>query len=728
MTFRLPTKFEPGFELVTGTALDLAFGNPDWTSQNGIVAKAGGSRNLATQLNAVVNRIDICATSGDSVKLPAVLPGKVIVVFNEGVADCTVFAFENTTTIDGSTSGFTINSGSSIIFISANVGQWNSFSGSGGSSAGITIDSTPITGGTNKKVLFDNNGFIGEEWLNSTVFNVLNYGAVGNGVHDDTTAINLAIAALNTAGKGVLYFPAGTYLVTAALTPLTANCIIKGDGLGGGNVGATLLNLGITGAPTLINCSSASAVLFTINSVSCFFRDLAIKNTSISTPTSSSVGILVTSSTLSQRCDYDHLAINGFYLNIDVQVGNVWSMSNCIVSGPVKNGIRIQNLVNGDYGDWSIINTNFYGDNDRASDTGILILSSGGGRILSCKWNGTPAGGIELNSSASILLYINNCSIENFGNSNNGGYGIKCTGPWGGLWIVNTEINPGTFKCNTGISLTSISSVFLDNLLFSNHGTTGISFTSCSSIQMSNITDAGTFDTFVSGLPAPSNSTGSNTPSIMGTITGNGLGVIYQLCTSLDNGTTPSGNPGSGGSFCFDAEGTVEVCIDCNHATGKACLSYAASTLIYWQEYMDAATKTYRLERCAFATPNENVLTISNTSGGNFTINNANLVTRNIATLAPVTLTGTSGTVTSAQSSIIFNPSGGFTVTLPAAASFSGMWLDLKLIAAQTVSSATSNVVPLADGAAGTAIFSASAGKWARLQSDGTNWIIMAAN
>ena len=45
-----------------------------------------------------------------------------------------------------------------------------------------------------------------------------------------------------------------------------------------------------------------------------------------------------------------------------------------------------------------------------------------------------------------------------------------------------------------------------------------------------------------------------------------------------------------------------------------------------------------------------------------------------------------------------------------------------------TMVSASSNVVPLAGGAAGTAILAGTAGKWAMLVSNGTNWVIMAAN
>jgi len=76
--------------------------------------------------------------------------------------------------------------------------------------------------------------------------------------------------------------------------------------------------------------------------------------------------------------------------------------------------------------------------------------------------------------------------------------------------------------------------------------------------------------------------------------------------------------------------------------------------------------------------------------------------------------------------SLIFNGSGSITLTLLAAATYPGKILYVKTIAAQTVVSASSNVKPIDTDTAGTAILAATAGKWAMLQSDGTNWVIMA--
>lgn len=93
---------------------------------------------------------------------------------------------------------------------------------------------------------------------------------------------------------------------------------------------------------------------------------------------------------------------------------------------------------------------------------------------------------------------------------------------------------------------------------------------------------------------------------------------------------------------------------------------------------------------------------------------------------APVTKTA-DFTVGDAENMLINNKSGSAcTVTLPAAASWTGRRIVIKTIQAQAVNSASSNVVPLAGGAAGTAIVTGTAGNWAELVSDGTNWVIMA--
>lgn len=95
---------------------------------------------------------------------------------------------------------------------------------------------------------------------------------------------------------------------------------------------------------------------------------------------------------------------------------------------------------------------------------------------------------------------------------------------------------------------------------------------------------------------------------------------------------------------------------------------------------------------------------------------------------APVTQTAATYTVALSDVYIIADRAGTVTLTLPAAATFTGRQLWVRTIQAQAVDSASANVVPRAGGVAGTAILGAVDGAWALLVSDGTNWQIMASS
>lgn len=94
---------------------------------------------------------------------------------------------------------------------------------------------------------------------------------------------------------------------------------------------------------------------------------------------------------------------------------------------------------------------------------------------------------------------------------------------------------------------------------------------------------------------------------------------------------------------------------------------------------------------------------------------------------APITKTA-NFTLAASENWVINNKSGSTcTVTLPAASSWTGRSVVFKNMQAQTLVSASSNVVPLDSTTAGTAILLGVVGNWATLVSDGTNWVIMQA-
>ena len=115
---------------------------------------------------------------------------------------------------------------------------------------------------------------------------------------------------------------------------------------------------------------------------------------------------------------------------------------------------------------------------------------------------------------------------------------------------------------------------------------------------------------------------------------------------------------------------------------------------------------------------------IDNTPIGATTAN-----TGKFTTLATNIVTNANATYTVlATDNTIIQTTTGSTYTLPAASSFTGRRLHIVTQFAGAVISASSNVIPIAGGAAGTAILAATAGKFALIQSNGTNWVIVASN
>lgn len=111
-------------------------------------------------------------------------------------------------------------------------------------------------------------------------------------------------------------------------------------------------------------------------------------------------------------------------------------------------------------------------------------------------------------------------------------------------------------------------------------------------------------------------------------------------------------------------------------------------------------------------------------AAGSFTVLSATQLKLN----APVTKTA-SFTLGATENFIIANGSAAnVTVTFPTASANTGRVVVIKnLSGTYTVISASSNVKPVNSGTAGTAILSATAGEWAVLVCDGTDWVVMAA-
>lgn len=97
---------------------------------------------------------------------------------------------------------------------------------------------------------------------------------------------------------------------------------------------------------------------------------------------------------------------------------------------------------------------------------------------------------------------------------------------------------------------------------------------------------------------------------------------------------------------------------------------------------------------------------------------------------SPLGVSGTAHTLDAGgyvDETLAISSSGTFTLTLPTGPQYAGRILNVYTRAANTVVSASGNVIPMTGGPS-TAILAATVGKWATLQCNGTNWEIIANN
>jgi hypothetical protein len=97
-----------------------------YTTATGITARAGGGQADAVPLAAAFNRVTTVATAGDSVRLPAALPGASLTVFNRGAASMNVFpATGQTINALSANTALAVAAGASARFVCVAPGVWD---------------------------------------------------------------------------------------------------------------------------------------------------------------------------------------------------------------------------------------------------------------------------------------------------------------------------------------------------------------------------------------------------------------------------------------------------------------------------------------------------------------------------------------------------------------------------------------------------------------------------
>ncbi len=247
------------------------------------------------------------------------------------------------------------------------------------------------------------------------VFNVMDtaYGATGNGVADDTSAIQAAIDACQTANGGIVFLPPGIYKISSPLLITQHHVTLEGAGMGvasvptGGQRGPTVLY------PTSAGSFTGSAVIRVGQSGS---------------PTSALVGVCLR-----------RFAIAGFSLASNVE-GVYAEIQNSLITelrieNPTSHGIHLKCVVAAD----ACFNDIFHNVIENPGGCGIQMGDAPDNRITDNSILEATSHGIDTSTAAGSMIQNNL---------------ISCTGKGVYGAIYDTKVIGNRIEgCNGGVYL-----------------------------------------------------------------------------------------------------------------------------------------------------------------------------------------------------------------------------------------------------------------------------------
>jgi len=317
----------------------------------------------------------------------------------------------------------------------------------------VELPNTNLTGN------FDVTGGIQQKGI----FNVINYGAVGDSITDDLTAIQLALNAANTNGGGIVYMPKGIYWVETSALTIYANTTLQGAGEGltkimtGDRSSGSTIIIGargnrITIQDLTIDGNGANVVgSFGINNInggdSLTIRNVTIKYTD-------SHGIYLNNS--------DHIILDNvkFYRNgvnggnaANIQTTNIsyLTMTNCILDGGYQHNYYMNTSAH------DVLIENSYFINSQTGQ-GLSLRADSNVIVRNCVFRNNFMRGIQLFKDDPGLVsnvLIEGCTFD----ANNYSYQISISDAVNVRFINNEIYGWNLTYASTGVGLAISDSV-----------------------------------------------------------------------------------------------------------------------------------------------------------------------------------------------------------------------------------------------------------------------------
>ena len=325
---------------------------------------------------------------------------------------------------------------------------------------------------------------------------------------DVTTGIVAAIAAIPSTG-GVLYFRPGRWVTSSGFTLLYPTSIL---GFGASSYPT------IGGGVTQIECTSGSAVLFTLNSLSGRVSGIGFVCTGIAAAGSKAIYITNGASEL-QHIDICDNTFNNFDITVDMNVGWGWNFHDNEVLNSRTYGLSVNNAIVPDTGGWRAYSNVF-----TSGSAGIYVKGAGGGLIFGNKFVGgdtvNMVSGIKVDFapvSGQLLIIGNNVDAVS-------GPAIDIPDGLDGILIYDNHLG-----CNSAgyvIDATGAPHISISSNRFKNDGagTTAINLVNCIAVNIGDNEWGGLIPLVTSGTTASTTSIRA-TPIIIDVLGGTGLTV-----------------------------------------------------------------------------------------------------------------------------------------------------------------------------------------------------------
>lgn len=278
-----------------------------------------------------------------------------------------------------------------------------------GRSANSTGNVADITSTTPYRFLGDNGTSLGYN-RPFNIIDVREYGVVGDNSTDNTTALQNLFN--NVSAGDAVYFPPGRYVIAGTVYLKKANVTLMGSN---SNMSYDYVAGAVDSTGSILVGTSTTNNMLVDSAVGIHMERLSFINTSGAPTAGAGVKLANGGWFTMKNCNF-----RNFYNNMEVYNSAIWSITDCKFINPKSYGLYIENVVNPDAGDQSIIGTNFI-----ATDTSATLIrqrSGGGLKIANCKFNSYNGGvgpypkiclDLNITGATAVLTVIGN-SFENF--------------------------------------------------------------------------------------------------------------------------------------------------------------------------------------------------------------------------------------------------------------------------------------------------------------------------